>query len=151
MMTRDSAIREYNVGQAVVHPWHLDQFGHMNVRWYAHFFDDASLQFLALLRLSGGNGALSHCVTARATTSFSAEVMAGTCIRILGSIAKIGTKSVTLEFRMIDALSARDYAHCETVEVFVDAQTHQSIEIPSEIRSWLEESRFLDETRGDTK
>ena len=28
--------------RSLVFPWHCDQFGHMNVRWYAHFFDDAT-------------------------------------------------------------------------------------------------------------
>jgi len=28
--------------RGVVHPWYCDTFGHMNVRWYSHFFDDAA-------------------------------------------------------------------------------------------------------------
>ena len=27
--------------RAVIHPWYCDHLGHMNVRFYAHFFDDA--------------------------------------------------------------------------------------------------------------
>ena len=26
--------------RGVVHPWYCDTFGHMNVRWYSHFFDE---------------------------------------------------------------------------------------------------------------
>ena len=33
--------------RGVVLPWHCDQFGHMNVRWYAHFFDDAGFHVWA--------------------------------------------------------------------------------------------------------
>ena len=27
--------------RTLVHTWHCDHYGHMNVRFYAHFFDDA--------------------------------------------------------------------------------------------------------------
>ena len=35
--------------RGVVFPWHCDQFGHMNVRWYAHIFDDAAFHIWPLL------------------------------------------------------------------------------------------------------
>lgn len=129
---------EYEVGSAVVHPWHLDQFGHMNVRWYSHFFDDASFQFLQRLGLSPTTDQSAHCVTARATTEFKSEVLLGTCLKILGSIKRIGGKSLTLHYRLVGATDGRDYANCETVEVFVDAATHQSTEIPDDLRRPLE-------------
>ena len=31
----------FEIYRAVVFPWHCDHIGHMNVRWYAHHFDDA--------------------------------------------------------------------------------------------------------------
>jgi hypothetical protein len=38
--------------RGVVHPWHHDIFGHMNVRHYAPFFDDASFHFYSRLGLN---------------------------------------------------------------------------------------------------
>lgn len=133
---------ECDVGSAVIHPWHLDQFGHMNVRWYAHFFDDASFQFLEKLGLSMTADQSAHCVTARATTEFKSEILAGACLKILGSIGRIGRKSLTLHYRMVGASDGRDFATCETVEVFVDAATHQSTEIPETLRQSLEQLAF---------
>ncbi len=129
---------ELDMGSAVVHPWHLDQFGHMNVRWYAHFFDDASFQFLERLGLSLASGRDAHCVTARTTTEFKRELLAGTCLRVLGSLQRIGRKSVTLRYRMVGAGDGQEFASCETIELFVDAETHQSIEIPKTFRRELE-------------
>ena len=37
--------------RGVVHPWHHDHFGHMNVRHYAPFFDDASYHLWTMLGL----------------------------------------------------------------------------------------------------
>jgi len=34
--------------RGVVHPWYCDTFGHMNVRWYSHFFDDAAFHLWPL-------------------------------------------------------------------------------------------------------
>lgn len=34
--------------RGVVHPWYCDNFGHMNVRWYSHFFDDAAFHLWPL-------------------------------------------------------------------------------------------------------
>lgn len=111
----------------------------MNVRWYSHFFDDASFQLLEKLGLSLTTGQNAHCVTARATTEFKSEVLAGTCLKIFGSIQRIGGKSLTLHYRLVGASDGRDFASCETVEVFVDAKTHQSTEIPDALRQSLEQ------------
>ena len=34
--------------RGVVHPWYCDNFGHMNVRWYSHFFDAAAFHLWPL-------------------------------------------------------------------------------------------------------
>jgi len=131
---------EYLLSGGVIHPWHMDQFGHMNVRWYAHFFDDAS--FLLLSRLGLHQAAVIkefgvHCVTAQATTEFRAEVLAGACVDIFGSVSRIGGKSVTFEYRMTSAGTEVEHALCRSVEVFVDAKTHKSVTIPEGLRERL--------------
>ena len=128
------------VGGGVVHPWHIDQFGHMNVRWYAQFFDDAAFQFLNKLGLDQTAMIENfgvHSVTAQASTTFQVELLSGTCIEIFGRIKRIGSKSVTFEYLMTGSSANVGHAIYETVEVFVDAQTHQSIEIPNAIRKKL--------------
>ena len=41
--------RRLELLRGVVHPWHHDHFGHMNVRHYAPFFDDAVYHMWTLL------------------------------------------------------------------------------------------------------
>ena len=82
--------------RGVVHPWHHDQFGHMNVRWYAHFFDDAVFHLwsefgIGLQTLERDFGV--HSVTARATTDFVKELAAGDLVRIDGGVARLGTNT----------------------------------------------------------
>ncbi|MFY9239901.1 MAG: thioesterase family protein [Roseovarius sp.] len=131
---------EFCVGSAVVHPWHLDQLGHMNVRWYAHFFDDASFQFLEIIGVgpSARDGLINvHCVTAQSTTQYKSELLAGTCVKVIGHVKRIGRKSMSLHYRMVGSVCGTEYAVCETVDVFVNADTHQSVEIPDVVRRVL--------------
>jgi acyl-CoA thioester hydrolase len=137
----NSDIPQIAVHSSVVHPWHVDQFGHMNVRWYAHCFDDAS--FLFWERLNLGQNAMrsqfhAHTVTASAKTDFASELLAGDCIRVYGLVEKIGTKSVTLNFELRSFRTTDVHARYQTVEVFVDADSHESMPMPPAVRERLE-------------
>lgn len=131
---------DLELGAFVVHPWHIDQFGHMNVRWYAHAFDDASFLLwqrlgLTLTEMTQTYGV--HTVTLSATTGFLAELNAGDCVRSVGGVIRLGTKSITLGFKLV-GYDGTEHATYETVEVFVDAKTHKSVPMPDEVRAKLE-------------
>jgi acyl-CoA thioester hydrolase len=126
--------------RGVVHPWHHDQFGHMNVRWYAHFFDDAAFHLypefgISLTQMQKEHGV--HTVTASATTNFVKELNAGDLIRIEGGVGRIGGKSVTFALRMLSVDSAELHATYDLVEVFFDPETRKSAEIPHAVRELL--------------
>ncbi len=126
--------------RGVVHPWHHDQFGHMNVRWYAHFFDDAAFHLypvfgtsLTLIQREHG----VHTVTASATTNFIKELSAGDLIRIDGGVGRIGNKSVTFALRMFNVDTNELHATYDMVEVFFDPNTRKSADIPDTVRALL--------------
>ena len=127
--------------RGVVHPWHHDHFGHMNVRHYAPFFDDATyhmwtkigLPYAEMIAVHG-----IHCVTAQATTTFRKELTAGDLLTIDGAVARIGTKSVTFHLRMHHADTGHLHAVYEIVEVFFDPQTRRSTAMPAAVRAQLE-------------
>ena len=126
--------------RGVVHPWHHDQFGHMNVRWYAHFFDDAAFHIwpeigISLQTLEREYGV--HTVSARATTNFIKELRAGDLIRIDGGVTRLGSKSVTFTLRMHHVDTGEVHATYDTVEVFFDPQTRKSAPIPVPVRETL--------------
>jgi len=130
--------------RGVVHPWHHDIFGHMNVRWYGHFFDDAAFfcfhEFgLDIEEMQSKHGV--HTVTAKSSTSFIRELKAGDLVTIDGGITRMGTKSLTAELRMLHADTGVVHATYETVEVFFDPATRQSAAMPDAIRRHL--SQFL--------
>lgn len=129
-----------DVLSAVVHPWHVDIFRHMNVRWYAHFFDDASFQFWSKAGLDLQKMEIAyrvHVVTVSAQTEFRQELVAGDCLNIKVTSVGLGNKSVKLAYEMRTARTGEVHAIYRAVDVVVDATTHTSTEIPAAMRNKL--------------
>jgi len=140
-VTYRNMAKRFEVMRAVVHPWHHDHFGHMNVRHYATFFDDATYHLwtcigLPYSRMLDEHGV--HCVTAQATTHFVKELVAGDLIVIDGVVARIGTKSVAFELEMRHAETCALHATYEITEVFFDPGTRTSAAMPASVRKRLE-------------
>jgi len=127
--------------RGVVHPWHEDHFGHMNVRHYAPFFDDACYHMWTRLGLPYSRMLVEHgvhSVSAKATTSFIKELSAGDLIAIEGVVQRIGSKSCTFLFEMRHADTGELHASYEIVEVFFDPATRSSTTMPDAVREKLE-------------
>ena len=134
-------LRRTELLRGVIHPWHHDHFGHMNVRHYAPFFDDACYHLWAALgigydRMLERHGV--HCVTAQASTGFVKELVAGDLIVIDGAVARVGGKSAAFHLRMLHAGTGALHATCDVVEVFFDPNLRQAAPMPPEVRAVLE-------------
>ncbi len=133
--------------RGVIHPWHQDHFGHMNVRHYAPFFDDAIYHMWTLLgtpysKMLPEHGV--HTVSAEATTGFEKELVAGDLIVVDGVVSRIGTKSTSFHLRMLHADTGELHATYDLVEVFFDPNSRSSAPIPDSVRECL--SRYLVES-----
>lgn len=126
--------------RGVVFPWHCDQFGHMNVRWYGHHFDDAAFHIWPMAGIGWRRMEAMgvHTVVARTTTEYRKELTAGTLIRIESAFTRLGGKSVTYLQRMFDAEVGTLHAEYEGVEVFFDPETRKGAPIPDELRREIE-------------
>ena len=136
--------------RGVVHPWYCDSFGHMNVRWYSHFFDDAAFHLWPLYwgshqRMLDELGV--RTVTASATLQFQRELVAGDLIRVDAALGRVGGKSCTFTLRMVHVDTGEVHATYEVTEVFFDPATRKSTEMPSSIRQALE-SRMDQQSRA---
>lgn len=126
--------------RGVVFPWLCDQFGHLNIRFYAHFFDDASFHLWSILGMSlktmQDRG--YHTVVARTVTDVKAELNEGELIVVESAFVRLGNKSVTVRQRLKNA--DRDVVHAvqEQVEVFFDPETRRSAPVPEEVRRTVE-------------
>lgn len=126
--------------RGVVFPWYCDQFGHMNVRWYGHYFDDAAFHIWPMVGIGWQRMEAMgvHTVVARSATEFRRELTAGTLIVVRSAFVRVGTKSITYRQRMLDAEAGTLHAENEAVEVFFDPETRKARAMPDELRAELE-------------
>jgi acyl-CoA thioester hydrolase len=126
--------------RGVVFPWHCDHFGHMNVRWYGGFFDDAAFQIWTMLGYGIKRMEVDgyHTVIARSTIEYKREIGPGDLFVIETGFIACGTKSSTHIQRMVNADTGVMHATQETVEVFFHAETRSAIAIPDNIRVLIE-------------
>lgn len=130
--------------RGVVHPWHHDIFGHMNVRHYAPFFDDATFHLYSALGVGIGQMLDDfgvHIVTAKAETNFLQELKAGDIFLIDGAVVRLGNKSCTHQLRMIHVETGALHATYDLTEVFFNPETRRSAPMPEPIREKM--ARFL--------
>ena len=127
--------------RVAVLPWNCDQYGHMNVRYYAHHFDDASFVLWSIMgvRINDYLEKGMHTVVANTQTNFIKETKAGETLVIEGGFTRIGSKSVTMHFRMYDSDSRGLCATYDSVEVFFAVKNRKSIAIPADIISILKD------------
>lgn len=119
-----------------VHQWMCDHFGHLNVRYYAHLFDDAGF---ALWPKSGVTRAVFeaaglHTVVARTETEMLVELLPGTVVTVRSRFVELGTRSVTYEQELRSAEGSTVHARQRAVEVFFDPRTRTSAPIPEQVR-----------------
>lgn len=129
------------LSRGVVHPWHHDIYGHMNVRHYAPFFDDASFHLYTALGLSL-DGMLTehgvHMVSARAETNFIRELKAGDCFVIDGAVLRLGNRSATFQLRMVHSDTDVLHATYDLTDVIFDPKTRKSAPMPDAMRMALQ-------------
>ena len=130
----------FDLSRSVVLPAHCDGYGHMNVRHYAAFFDDAGWHVLAMAGISiaevkrRGLGT----VVATLTIDFHQEIVAGQLALVRGAVTRVGNKSFGYELRLYEADSM---AHCATekaVEVCFDTRERKGVPLPEDMRKKLE-------------
>lgn len=125
--------------RGIVHAWMCDHFGHVNVRFYAHLFDDAGFALWPLCGVSTDEFTRLgvHTVVARTETDLQRELLAGQVVQVRSRWTEMGTKSVCYEQQLTSTETGVMHAAQRVVEVFFDPTTRTSCAIPDSIRAIL--------------
>jgi acyl-CoA thioester hydrolase len=128
--------------RSVVLPSMCDHLGHMNVRWYAALFDDASFHLWTQAGISQREMQKHgvQAVAARTTNVFVSPLNAGDLVVIVSGFTKIGNKSVGYVAKMFNADTRQLAATQEAVEVFFDPVARASTAVPEIFRNTLSSS-----------
>ena len=140
----------HETGRGVAAPWKCDHFGHMNVRFYAEAFDDASFHIWSVIgvpidELDEKHGLIG--VVASLKIDFLQEIRAGQLYVVESAILRVGTKSFTYRERMRDTHSGVVHAAADLVEVFFDKAERKAAPIPEDVRRLLEAKLVADACR----
>jgi acyl-CoA thioester hydrolase len=129
----------FDLSRTIVLPAHCDSYGHMNVRNYAAFFDDASWHILGMAGISLGDIRRRGLGTVVATLSiaFHHEITAGQLALIKGAVTRVGTKSFSYELRLFEADSMTHCATEKAVEVCFDTQARKGVALPADMKAKL--------------
>ncbi len=125
------------VNKAVAHPWLCDIMGHLTTRYYVAMFDDAAYHFL--FNVFGWSGATDEngemgWVDVRHIIEYQAEVAAGDVLEIRASLVKIGSKSLTARYEMINLGNDELAATLECIYVLFDMNTRKGLALTGELR-----------------
>ncbi len=125
--------------RTIVMPAHCDHYGHMNVRHYAAFFDDASWHMFAGagVSLSDLNSRGLGSVVATLTIDFHHEITAGQLAVIRGAFTRVGAKSFAYALELHEADSRTRCATQKAVEVCFDTVRRKAVPLPDDIRAKL--------------
>jgi acyl-CoA thioester hydrolase len=130
----------FETHRAVVHQWQCDHLGHMNVRYYAHIFDDAGFHFWT--GIEGAKAVMEKhgisVVVARTTNDFLHEARAGELVVVKSALTRLGTKSLTYTQRLTNAEDDTLLATQDAVEVVFDPAARKAAEMPAALREILE-------------
>src|ERR1044071_900808 len=132
----------HELTRGIVMPAHCDVYGHMNVRHYAAFFDDAGWAMFAKAGISltdlraSGLGS----VVASMTIDFHHELTAGQLTLITGAFTRVGQKSIQYELRLYEADSMTHCATQKTVEVCFDTRARASAVWPAGLRERIQQA-----------
>lgn len=126
-----------SVNKGVAHPWQCDIMGHMTTRFYMAMFDDASYHFLH--HLFDWNGAKNDTgelgwVDVRHTINYKDEVNAGDLLEVRAELTKVGGKSMSVSYEMINLGNGDVAATLEGVIVLFDLKKRGAVTIPDDLR-----------------
>jgi acyl-CoA thioester hydrolase len=129
----------FDLSRTIVLPAHCDSYGHMNVRNYAAFFDDASWHILGMAGISLNDVRRRGLGTVVASLSieFHHEITAGQLALVKGAVTRVGTKSFSYELRLYEADSMTHCATEKAVEVCFDTQARKGVPLPEDVRAKL--------------
>jgi acyl-CoA thioester hydrolase len=119
----------------------LDPQGHVNNARFLSFFEQARVSYLIHLRLFSKDQSFLDVgiIIADAKLTFLAPVYFGQDVRVGVRVSRIGNKSMTMDYRMIDGADGSELATGSTTLVAFDYHEHKTIPVPEKWRVKIHE------------
>jgi acyl-CoA thioester hydrolase len=121
--------------RGVVHPWHCDMMGHMNVVWYVSKFDEASWQIASMLGLTSSYFLKKHMGIAavQQNITYKSEIVAGSTLTVRSGVLEIKEKVMRLVHEMRNDTTGEIAAMMVMTVVHFNTQKRKSCPFPKDI------------------
>ena len=130
----------------------LDPQWHLNNAHTVILFEQGRFAYLLKLELWDGKDFLNlSLIVADLHVSYLAPVMFNQNVQIAVRVARIGNKSLTMEYVLEDQDTGQPLAKAETIMVAYDYHTHQSIPVPEDWRKKIREFEKMDEILAESQ
>ena len=121
--------------RGMAHPWNCDSMGHMNTRFYAAIYDDASFHFVARLAPSRAQKESGlGWADVRQLIEYKQEVESGALLVVRTVLKRLGRTSVEYRHELRDAESDLLHSTSEQVTVRFDLAARKAVPLDDEIR-----------------
>jgi len=122
--------------RGLVLPKHCDHYGHLNVRYYAYFFDDGGFQMWHHIGIKQSELKQNNmgAVVANISIDFIHEITVGQLMEIRGVWRHMGNKSMSHEQRLFNVDTGVHCATQTTSEVYFDMKKRCSAPMPENLR-----------------
>lgn len=134
------------VNKSIAQSWECDVMGHMTTRFYLAKFDDASYHLLNQVfgwTISGHESRKFGWADVRHVIEYKAEVSAGDVLEIRARVQKLGGKSFTTLYEMINLSRDELAATLESVCVYFDLELRRAIPLTDGMKQ--KAAKFLDD------
>ena len=140
-----------------IHPLQI-RYGDLDPQWHlnnAHtviLFEQGRFAYLLKLGLWDGKDFFNlGLIVADLHVSYLAPVLFDQNVQVAVRIARIGNKSLTMEYSLEDRDTGQPLAKAETIMVAYDYHTHQSIPVPEDWRKKIREFEKMVEPSPESR
>lgn len=121
--------------RGTVHEWQRDHMGHINVRAYTDFFEQACWQFYAMLGLTASRlrGGAVHLAAVQQNISYRKELYPGDTIAVRTGAIEMREKVLRFRHELFNTESDVICAICDFTVVCLDPKTRKSQPFPAEV------------------
>lgn len=118
----------------------LDPQGHLNNAKYLTYIEQARINYIRHLGLWDGGSFLDiGIILADAQITYRAPIMFGQDVRVGVRVAKLGNKSLRMEYQIEEGQSGEVFATATTVQVAFDYKNGHTIPVPEHWRVRISE------------
>jgi acyl-CoA thioester hydrolase len=124
----------------------LDPQGHLNNACYLTYMEQARIAYIQRLGVWDGRSFLDiGIILAEARVTFRLPIVFSSQVQVGVRVARLGNKSLTMEYSLEEAGGSPQYAEGSTVLVTYDYHTQHTIPIPLAWRQVIREFEGLPE------